>query len=127
MKTKSLRILVIGLASALLTPFASAGPGPQYWTTLRSAKQFSSVKPGDKVAYVCNQCKTVTETTVESADKVMELCKEGAKVSCPACKMETKVVTKKQRNDPPTAQEVTYVNAKGEECLFVAKVDGSKK
>ena len=56
----------------------------------------------------------------------MELCREGAKVACPSCKMETKIVMKRQRNDPPTHSEVTYVNEKGEECMFIAKASDRK-
>lgn len=110
----------------LLASFAYAGPGPQYWQTLHNQQQFKELKTGDKIAYVCNQCKTVSEVTVENPEKAMELCKEGAKVLCPSCKMETKVVMKRQRNDPPTRTEVTYVNEKGEECMFIARVSDKK-
>ncbi len=126
MKTNLLRSL---FAIALLGAFASfayAGPGPQYWQNLRNQQQFNELKAGDQIAYVCNQCKTVSVTTVESAAKAMELCKEGATIACPSCKMETKVVLKRQRNDPPLQSQVTYVNDKGEDCMFIAKVADKK-
>lgn len=98
-----------------------AGPGPQYWESLRRPDQFNQLKAGDKVVYVCTECKTVSEIALESGEQAMSLCKEGANVSCPSCKMKTKVIMKRQRNDPPSKVEIVYVNEKGEECGFVAK------
>ena len=128
MKTKitAIRLIFATAALGLLAPFASAGPGPQYWNTLRHESDFKALKPGDKVAFVCNECKTVSEMTIKSPEDAMELCKEGATVMCPSCKMKTKVAMKTQRNDPPTKSVVTYVNDKGEECAFVAKVADKK-
>lgn len=121
MKTTSVRLFLATAALGLLASFAFAGPGPQYWQTLRNRDQFKQLKAGEKVAYVCNQCQTVSEVTIESPDHAMEQCKEGATVTCPSCKAKTKVVVKRQRNDPPTREEVVYVNDKGEECAFFAK------
>jgi hypothetical protein len=84
--------LMIGAAS-----MAVAGPGPQYWETMRQTSQFKKLKAGDKIAYVCNMCKKTV-----------------------------KVVMKQSRNDAPTHTEVVYVNDKGEECMFIAKVADKK-
>jgi hypothetical protein len=122
MNTKSIRLVLASAAFGLLASFAHAGPGAQYWQTLNKPEQFKQLKTGDKIAYVCNECKTVSEMTIESPQQAMALCQEGAKVMCPSCKKETKVVMKRQRNDPVTRTEVTYVNDKGQECAFIAKV-----
>lgn len=126
MKTKIVRSLIAVAALGVAASFAYAGPGPQYWQTLRKPEEFKQLKAGDKVAFVCNECKTVSEVTVDSPAHAMEQCKEGATVSCPSCNAKTKVVMKRQRNDPPTREEVVYVNDKGEECAFFAK-PGVKK
>lgn len=126
MKIKSIRLLLATAALGMFASFAYAGPGIQYWQTLSNQSQFKDLKAGDKIAYVCNQCKTVSEVTVESPEKAMELCKEGAKVACPSCKMETKVVYKRSRADAPTHTEVTYVNENGEACMFIAKATDKK-
>ena len=120
MKTRTALLLLAGLfvGSASL---AIAGPGPQYWQTLGKKSQFEELKPGDKIAYVCNQCQSVTEKTIENAAEGMDFCKEGATITCPSCKMQFKVVLKKQRNDPGSRNEITFVNDKGEECMFIAK------
>lgn len=117
----------MALAAVVLASFTFAGPGPQYWQTLRKTGDFKQLKGGDKIAYVCTQCQTVSEVTIESPAAAMEHCKEGATVSCPMCKKSVKVTTKRSRNDPPTGTEqVVYVNDKGEECMFVAKVAEKK-
>jgi hypothetical protein len=102
---------------------AIAGPGPQFWETLRHKSQFEELKPGDKIAYVCNQCQTVTEKTIASKAEAMELCQEGATVTCPACKKTAKMVLKAGAKP---GREVTYVNDKGEECLFIVKLPAQK-
>ena len=126
MNNRAIRSIIATAIFGAIASFAYAGPGPQHWQTLRNQQQFKELKVGDKLSYVCSECKTVSETTVESTEKAMELCREGAKVACPSCKMETKIVMKRQRNDPPTHSEVTYVNEKGEECMFIAKASDRK-
>jgi len=118
-------LLIVGFALGAAA-IAVAGPGPQYWQTMRNAEQFKKLKPGDKIAYVCNQCKTVSEVTIESAEQAMDHCKEGATLTCPSCKMKVKVTLKGGRNDPPVQREITYTNEKGEECLFVVKASEHK-
>lgn len=126
MNTKSIRSLLATAALGVIASFAYAGPGPQYWQTLRKPDEFKQLKAGDKIAYVCNQCKTVSEVTVDSPAQAMEHCKEGAEVTCPMCKKKVKVVTKGPPKNPSIERQVTYVNEKGEECMFVAKVPEKK-
>lgn len=126
MKIKSVRSFLAIAVFGVIASLAFAGPGPQYWQTLRKSEEFKKLKAGDKIAYVCNQCQTVSEMTVESPAHAMAQCKEGATVTCPSCKAKTKVVMKRQRNDPPTREEVVYVNDKGEECAFFARPGATK-
>ncbi len=128
MKTKynAVRLLFAAAILGAFASFAYAGPGIQYWQPLHKDSDFKQLKPGEKVAYVCNQCKTVSEIAIESTAQAMALCKEGDTVSCPSCKMTTKVVTKGKHNDPSTTSQVIYVNEKGEECAFMAKASEKK-
>jgi hypothetical protein len=86
MKTP-LRLLLAALAFTVCASASYAGPGPQHWETQRHAAQFKQLKPKDKLAYVCTQCKSISEMPVGSKEHAMEMCKEGAMVSCPMCKM----------------------------------------
>ncbi len=128
MKFITLRLLLATATFGVLASLASADLGPQKFQTLRSSEQFRQLKPGDKIAYVCNQCKTVSEKTVESSAQAMEHCKEGATLTCPSCKAKMKISykAKQGRNDAVKVTEVVYTNDKGEECLFMAKVTDPK-
>ena len=116
------RLIAIGVFIAGTASAAFAGPGAQHWTTMRSEAQCKELKAGDKIAYVCNQCQSVTEKTVGSTAEAMDLCKVGATVSCPSCKAKLKVVTNGSPKNRTTSQEVSYENDKGEKCFFIAKV-----
>lgn len=125
-KFQTFRLLLATAAIGAFASFAYAGPGPQTWDTLRSESQFKGLKAGETVAYVCNECKTVSEIAIDSPAKAMELCKEHSSVTCPSCKKVSKVVMKRQRSDPATHNVVTYTNEKGEECAFMAVVVAKK-
>lgn len=122
MKTtsKKIHLLLTAVAFGALANFAQAGPGVEYWKHAGKQSQFEQLKPGAKMAFVCNECKSVTEVPVASKEQAMGYCKEGATVTCPSCKMTRKVVIKRERNAPANHTEVTYVNDKGKECAFIA-------
>ncbi len=122
MKTISntIRALFTTIAFGALASFAYAGAGVQHWQTLGKESQFKELKPGMTAAFVCSKCKTISEMPIKSAEQAMSLCKEGGSVECPSCKMVTKVVIKRERNQAPTHTEVNYVNDKGEDCAFMA-------
>lgn len=127
MKTSTLfRGILMSAAVFGAASFVQAGPGPQYWETLHQKAQFEQLKPGERLAYVCKECNTISELPAGSPAQAMELCKEGATVTCPVCKKTTEVVRKQSRNDPPSHTEIVYVNDKGEECAFVAKIPDKK-
>ena len=88
--------------------------------------QFKELKPGDKIVYACNQCQTVTEKTIGNTAEAMEYCKEDTTVMCPSCKTTVKLVTRGAPKNQTTSREVKFVNDKGEECFFIAKVVEAK-
>ncbi len=112
--------LLLGLCFVSLAAPASKQPHPA--TTLRTAEQFAQLKPGDKIAYVCKQCDSVQVQTIESKEQAMALCKEGEAVSCPSCQKKFKATFRGPRAKAGKPMEVSYVNEKGEECMFVAKL-----
>jgi DNA-directed RNA polymerase subunit RPC12/RpoP len=124
MKTISLqlRVLVTVMTFGVLASIVNAGPGVQYWKSLGTESQFKQLKTREPIVYVCNQCKTVSEVKIESQEHAMELCKEGTTIKCPSCKTKVRIVRKTKRNDPATHTEVIYVNEKGEECGFFARI-----
>jgi len=122
-----LRLLLVTVALCTFASLAYAGPGPQHWENQRRAAEFRQLKPSDKLAYVCLQCKSVAEVPIVSKEHAMEMCKEGAMVTCPMCKMNAHVTTKMSAGMAPAADpEVMYVNDKGEETGFFVKANGKK-
>ncbi|MBX3750160.1 MAG: hypothetical protein KF897_08735 [Opitutaceae bacterium] len=119
MKTKLTVILLAGLLAGASTALAGRPSGT--WQTLNKPAEFEKLKTGDKILYVCNECQTVTEATVQDPAAAMEHCKEGATVTCPSCKTKVRVVTKGPPKNPKLVREVTYVNEKGERCFFIVK------
>lgn len=111
----TIAVLVLGTAAA-----ASATPRSKSFTALRDADRFASLKKGDTVLFVCNECTTVAEQAIESHDQAGMPCKEGSKVTCPMCKTEHKVVMRGRPAARTPRHEVVYVNDKGEECIFIA-------
>lgn len=122
MKTISttLRTLLTTAILGTLASFAAAGPGPQHWKTMGDESDFSKMKPESHAVYVCTMCKSISDMSGKSKEQAMEMCKDGASMTCPACKKTSKVVVKRARNDAPTHTEVTYVDANGKECGFMA-------
>jgi phage FluMu protein Com len=114
------RCIVAAALLSIFAPFAHAGPGLQHWTTLRQEAQFKKLKVEDKLAFVCDGCKTVSEITIKSPEHASTLIQEGGTVGCPSCKAEFKVTMKGPSRNPTIQREVIYVDEKGKERAFVA-------
>lgn len=127
---KSAKIMIIaGTLLASTIAFSGVPPTkqPHPATTLRTAEEFAQLKPGDKVAYICKQCDSVHVQTVETREQAMALCKEGETVSCPSCQKKYKTTLRGPRSKAGSLPMVTYVNDKGEECMFVARLSPEVK
>lgn len=122
----SIRLLITSLALGALVSVAQAGPGLQYWETLRHKDQFEATKPGDHLVYVCSSCKTVSNVDAATQAQIDALHMEGGSISCPACKLKTTLVTKRSRNDSGTKTELVYVDADGKEVGFFVKATEKK-
>lgn len=112
-------LLGTALATFAAPPSQRTTPAP----ALRTTEEFAQLKEGDKIALVCKQCDTVTTKTLASKDEAMALCAEGSTIMCPSCNESYKIVSHGPRSKGGTHRELRYVNDKGEECLFVTKVN----
>lgn len=115
--------LLLGAAS-----IAFAGP-PAGFTTYRSLtkpEQFKELKPGDKIAYVCKECSSVSVQTIDSQEQAKELCREGATVTCPSCNKVYKVIKAGPTSKGGQTGDLKFVNDKGEDCLFIVKLPADK-
>ncbi len=105
--------LIVGTA-ALSVYFNRAKVGESLTTKV----QFEQLRPGDRIVYVCRQCDAKRTVSLASVAEALEYCREGARLSCPGCKDEMRVVLKQGAG---STVEVHYVNKKGHECLTIAK------
>ena len=112
--------LLLGFGLVGIGAPASKQPHPA--TTLRTTGEFAQLQPGDRIAYVCKQCDSVHLQAIENKEQAMALCKEGETVSCPSCRKKYKTTFRGPRSKAGRPGEVSYVNEKGEECMFVAKL-----
>lgn len=125
---KPIRILLIStllVGSALAAVAAPASKSVYSASARRTDDDFKSLKAGDRIALVCKECESVTVQTVESAEAAMNLCKEGEIVVCGSCNKVAKVVRRgpRSKTSTSTATEVRYVNEKGEDCMFIVKLE----
>lgn len=125
MKTASRLLLVTGamLGAVFIASGEQASKTYHVTRTLRTPEEFQKLKAGDKIAYVCKECSTVSTKTVASADEAMALCKEGESVTCPSCNKIVKISRRGPRMNDRQRPEIRYVNDKGEECAFVVKLE----
>jgi hypothetical protein len=119
-QTSSPRRFIFAFALfSIVASFARAGADTPNWTALRQESEFKRLTPGDKVAFVCIGCKTISPIPSKSSEEAAKLGKEGANVTCPNCQMITKVIVRASRKDLYAPPVVTYINEKGEEVAFL--------
>lgn len=93
----------------------------KYGEILHTRAQFEQLKPGDRIVYVCRECDAKRTVALTGVAEAMEYCRVGAKLSCPGCKDEMRVLLKETSGASGPTVEVRYVNEKGHECLTIAR------
>jgi hypothetical protein len=114
---------VLGLAS---TASAQRGGTPFANKTYKQAatqEGRQGLKKADQYMVVCMACKSVTVKEVADEKEVAALCHDGGTIHCDSCKKKVTI----KRVGPPgkesvAGSKVTYVNEKGEECMFIVPV-----
>jgi predicted RNA-binding Zn-ribbon protein involved in translation (DUF1610 family) len=79
--SKTLRGLFAAFLVSVIVTQAQAGPGPQAFTPVKTAKQAESIKEGDRIAFHCGNCGTVTVLTVDKERSFLR------GYTCPKCKL----------------------------------------
>ena len=120
MKSSHVFLVVVGLVVGAGVA-SVAWERSKYGEILHARSQFEQLKPGDRIVYVCRECDAKRTVALASVAEAMEYCREGAKLSCPGCKDEMRVLLKETSGASGPTVEVHYVNEKGHECLTIAK------
>ena len=113
-------LVLAGASGAEAAPPGKKRPGWQTHRKLDQKRQIEDLKPGDKVAIVCKECETVTTATFSTKEEAMKWCQEGGMVMCESCEKERTV----KFVGPPGKKRIVYVNAKGDDCMFITKLSG---
>lgn len=124
-KTILLGSFAVGLASTVSAEPPGKGSGifkPGTYKRAETQEEIQKLKPGYHYALVCMECKSITVKEVKDEKEAEALCHDGGTLHCDGCKKKVTI----RRSGPPgkgtTSKKVTYVNEKGEECMFVVPV-----
>ena len=126
MKTKIKMILGLLLAGGLVTSAYAqrannANVGKGVYKSATTAEEIQKMKKGDRYAKVCMECKSVTVKEIADDKEAEALCHDGGTMHCDACEKEVKVKRMGPRNNI-IRSEVVYVNAEGDECMFIVPI-----
>lgn len=102
--------LILSAASSLL-----AGPPMQNPAVLAREQMSRTLKPGERIVYVCAQCPAGSAAE-------MAACKEGGRVTCGACRESTRIVFTGMPKAPSVRREAVYTNGSGRDCFFIPKI-----
>lgn len=145
MKLTSVFLALVGLL-AVGTTLSVAYSRGKTGEVVSSREHFAQLKSGDRILYLCRQCDSRREVMLDSVADAAERFKEGAVIICPGCKDKMRVaigsrtdvrfvnetgggfmyVAKAPPKNQSLVREITYVNDKGEECFFIAKLTDKK-
>ncbi|MGL5018254.1 MAG: hypothetical protein ACRDBP_08990 [Luteolibacter sp.] len=117
--------MVLGLASTASAQRSDTPLANRSYKQAATAEEIQSLKKSDRYMTVCMDCKSVTVKEVADDKEAAALCHDGGSVHCDACKQKATI----KRVGAPGREsyaggKVTYVNAKGEECMFIVPVKG---
>ena len=124
---KPLSVLLAALLTTLvftsqahaLPPF-KGGPSSE---VLSKKSDFEKLKPGDRVVIVCKASDSVQLIDIKDKKQAIQLCTEGRMIHCGGCRKHFKVMWKNPSGKTGGPDYKMYiVNAKGEPCMFMARI-----
>lgn len=121
MKATIKTLIAAAFAIGLATSLSAAPPGKAtgVFKGASTQEEIQKLKPGDRYAVVCMECKSITMKDVADEKEVEALCHEGGTMHCDGCKKKATI----KHSGPPgkgsTTSKITMVNAEGKECMFI--------
>lgn len=108
------------LSSAFALPPWKGGPALE---GIQKKSDVENLGPKSQLVLVCKASNTVTIIDVKDAKEALKLCAEGRMVECKDCHRHYKVVWKNPTGKSGGNElKMDIVNAKGESCMFLAKL-----
>lgn len=122
---KNLMASVIFAGIATSVSAAPPGKGPFGTKTYKQAatqEKIESLKPGERYALVCIDCKSITVKEIADEKEAKALCHDGGSIHCDSCKKKFTIKHMGPVSKGSTTSKVTIVNDKGNECMFIVPI-----
>jgi hypothetical protein len=116
-------VFVVGIVTSVSA--APPGKGPLSIKTYKEAAtqaEIESLKPGERYALVCMECKSITVKEITDEKEAKALCHEGGYLHCDSCKKKFTIKYLGPPGKETTTSKVTIVNEKGEQCMFIVTI-----
>ena len=120
------KLFLAGLALALFSPAANALPWSKGGTPIErihKKKQIDKLGPGSQLVLVCKGSDSVMLIDIKDKKEAIKWCTEGRMIHCRDCRRKYKVIWKNATGKGPGPMSIMeIVNAKGEPCMFFARI-----
>lgn len=119
-------LLLAGLALALVIPAANAQPWSKAGAPAERIHKMAQVEklgPGSQLVLVCKGSDSVMLIDIKDKKEAIKLCTQGRMIQCRDCHRKYKVIWKNPTGKGPGPMStMEIVNAKGEPCMFLARI-----
>jgi hypothetical protein len=125
MKTIKHLIIAASVFALFMSPALAlpAGKSGQAWETIHKKSDVENLGNKPQLVLVCKTSNTVTLIETKNEKQAKELCSEGRMLECKDCKKHYKVIWKNPTGKTGGPElKMDIVNAKGESCMFLAKI-----
>jgi hypothetical protein len=118
--TLTASLCALFMSSALALPPWKGGPALE---TIQKKSDVEKLGSKSQLVLVCKASDTITIIDVKDEKHAKQLCAEGAMIECKDCHKHYKVVWKNPTGKSGGSElKMDIVNAKGESCMFLAKL-----
>lgn len=118
--TLTASLCALFMSSALALPPWKGGPALE---TIQKKSDVEKLGPKSQLVLVCKSSNTMTIIDIKDEKQARKLCAEGAMIECKDCKKHYKVVWKNAPGKTGSPElKMDIVNAKGESCMFLARL-----
>ena len=118
--TLAASLCALFMSSALALPPWKGGPALE---TIQKKSDVEKLGPKSQLVLVCKASDTITIIDVKDEKQARKWCAEGAMIECKDCHKHYKVVWKNPTGKSGGPEfKMDIVNAKGESCMFLAKL-----
>ena len=108
------------MSSAFALPPWKGGPALE---VIEKKSDVEKLGPKSQLVLVCKASNTVTIIDIKDEKQARKLCAEGSMIECKDCHKDYKVVWKNSAGKTGSPElKMDIVNAKGESCMFLAKL-----